>query len=403
LRKARLEFQAFQTSLYAAHPELRLRRGEARPVTLKEVASLLPDSRTAMLEFVVAKEQTWLFLLTRQTDIQLRIHQLQITEKELMIRIERFRHMLAQADNRFPSAARDIYNLLLKSAAQDLRGKTHLVIIPDGPLWELPMQALQTAQGRYLIEDHRISYAPSLTVLFQMRSRGTKTRSPGALTLLALGNPEVTTETIGRVKAVLMDQNLDPIPEAEQQVRSLEKLYGRHRSRAYVGPEAREERFKAEAGNYGILHLATHGILNDYSPMYSHLLLAQTSDGGKEDGLLEAWELMKLDLNADLAVLSACETARGRVRQGEGMIGLTWALFVAGVPATVVSQWKVRSDSTAELMVNFHRRLLAGAARSPERKRVAVALREAALKIKKDSRYQHPFHWAGFVAVGDAY
>ena len=87
--------------------------------------------------------------------------------------------------------------------------------------------------------------------------------------------------------------------------------------------------------------------------MYSNLVLTQGS--AAEDGLLEAWELMNMDLRADLVVLSACETARGRVGAGEGVIGLSWALFVAGSPTTVVSQWKVASASTAQLMLEFQR------------------------------------------------
>ena len=132
--------------------------------------------------------------------------------------------------------------------------------------------------------------------------------------------------------------------------------------------------------------------------MYSHLVLAQGDKN--EDGLLEAWELMQLDLKADLAVLSACETARGRFGAGEGVIGLTWAMFVAGAPATVVSQWKVESASTRDLMLGFHRQ--------PERRRSAKAkvtkaeaLRQAALKLMKNPETSHPFYWAGFVLVGD--
>src|SRR5262249_40361235 len=144
-------------------------------------------------------------------------------------------------------------------------------------------------------------------------------------TLLAFGNPS--------------QSQLTPLPEAEQEVRALEHLYGSHNSKVYVGSEAREARVKDEAGQANILHFATHGTMNNAEPMYSHLVLAQGDKN--EDGLLEAWELMQLDLKAELAVLSACETARGRFGAGEGMIGLTWALFVAGVPSTVVSQWSV--------------------------------------------------------------
>jgi CHAT domain-containing protein len=105
---------------------------------------------------------------------------------------------------------------------------------------------------------------------------------------------------------------------------------------------------------------------------------------------------MQLDLKAQLAVLSACETARGRIGAGEGVIGFSWAMFIAGVPATVVSQWKVESASTRDLMVNFHRSLI-----SPAGPTKADALREAALKLMRNPETSHPFYWAGFVLVGD--
>jgi CHAT domain-containing protein len=168
-----------------------------------------------------------------------------------------------------------------------------------------------------------------------------------------------------------------------------------------VGAEAREDRVKAEAGKFGVLHLATHGILNDASPMYSQVVLAQSAEDVNEDGLLEAWEIMNLDLHADLVVLSACETGRGRVGAGEGMIGLTWALFVAGTPAAVVSQWKVESSSTTELMLEFHRNLRAGIKQTRPQVSTAKALQQAALKVLRRSDYRHPFYWAGFVVVGD--
>jgi CHAT domain-containing protein len=154
---------------------------------------------------------------------------------------------------------------------------------------------------------------------------------------------------------------------------------------------------KKEAGQAAILHFATHGILNDASPMYSHLALAQGDTN--EDGLLEAWELMRLDLKADFVVLSACETARGRFGASEGVIGLTWALFVAGVPSTVVSQWKVESASARDLMLDFHRQLRAPASAKAKMTR-AEALRRAALKVMKNPETSHPFYWAGFVLVG---
>jgi CHAT domain-containing protein len=111
---------------------------------------------------------------------------------------------------------------------------------------------------------------------------------------------------------------------------------------------------------------------------------------------------MNLDLKADLVVLSACDTARGRISAGEGVIGLTWALFVAGSPTTVVSQWAVESASTTDLMLNFHRNLKGPGGGSRYAMNKAEALRQAQLNLLKNKRYQHPFFWAGFVVVGDA-
>jgi CHAT domain-containing protein len=131
--------------------------------------------------------------------------------------------------------------------------------------------------------------------------------------------------------------------------------------------------------------------------MYSHLVLSQTEKNPTEDGLLEAWEMKDLELSADMVILSACETARGKVSNGEGVIGMSWALFIAGTPTTVVSQWKVESSSTTELMLEFHRQLLSGKNISK-----AEALRRASLKLMKMPQYKHPSYWAGFVIVGNA-
>jgi len=110
---------------------------------------------------------------------------------------------------------------------------------------------------------------------------------------------------------------------------------------------------------------------------------------------------MNLDLHADLAVLSACETARGRITSGEGVIGLTWAFFVAGVPTTVVSQWKVESTSTTELMLAFHRARKAADEQGRSPFRTAQALQLAELHLLRNPRYSHPFYWAGFILMGD--
>jgi CHAT domain-containing protein/Tfp pilus assembly protein PilF len=410
LQKARLEYEAFQTGLYAAHPELKARRGDVETLTSEQARSLLPDTRSVLVEYVVTDERTYLFTLTgnaAETTTELKVYPLEIKRQELNNRVARFREAVANGSPAFRRRARDLYDLLLKPAAAQLEGRTSLIIVPDGVLWELPFQALQPDPNRYLIEDCAIAYAPSLTALREMiKQRDGKKASAGSPTLLAFGNPALGTQTVTRVKSVLMDEKLDPLPEAERQVNVMRQIYGTAKSKVYIGAEANEERAKAEAGGYRILHLATHGILNNSSPMYSHLLLAQTeseTDKVGEDGLLEAWEIMKLDLNADLTVLSACETARGRVGAGEGMIGLSWALFVAGCPTSVVSQWKVDSASTTELMLEFHRKLKSQMANRGGSFSAARALREAALKLRRTGKYRHPFYWAGFVVAGKGF
>jgi CHAT domain-containing protein len=130
--------------------------------------------------------------------------------------------------------------------------------------------------------------------------------------------------------------------------------------------------------------------------------LSQSAAPTDEDGLLEAWELLNMDLKADLVVLSACETARGRVGSGEGVIGLTWALFVAGCPTTVVSQWNVESESSTELMMEFHRNLRSRFSNAHSYGARSSALREAAIKLLRSARFRHPFYWAGFVVIGVA-
>ena len=179
-------------------------------------------------------------------------------------------------------------------------------------------------------------------------------------------------------------------------MRALEKLYGRDASRILIGRSARESTIKPELSRYRILHFATHGRFVDTDPMYSHLVLASNS-GDADDGLLEAWEIMNADLRSELAVLSACETARGRFNAGEGLMGMTWALFAAGCPSSVVSEWTVSSASTAQLMVALHESLLA---RGPSPFAKADALRAAKLRLLKSQRFAHPFYWSAFVLVG---
>lgn len=426
LQQARLEYEAYETRIHAAHPELKIQRGNGEPLTVSEAESLIPDQQTALLEYIVAPKKTYLFVLTRRKTtseesaniVELKVFSIPIVSRELADRVQRFRQTLASNSLGFKEPARQLYDLLLRPAQKELEGMTALGIVPSSQLWELPFQALLSQQDRYVLQDHSLFYAPSLSVLREMRKKDTHwglsgrlvsdsasasivkfgaTATPPAPSLLAIGNPSLSASLVSRAKSNDRSLSLGDLPEAEREVKDLGEIYGALHSKILTGSAAREETVKAEAGRYPILHFATHGLLDDENPLYSRLLLA--SSNGNDDGFLEAREIMKLDLHADLAVLSACQTARGTIGPGEGLIGMSWAFFIAGASTTVVSQWKVDSASTARLMVDFHRSLQGVDKQKAVSK--AEALRRSALKLMSDPKYRHPFFWSGFVVVGN--
>lgn len=413
LEKARLEYEAFRTGLYAAHPELRVKRGEAHALTLAEADGLLAGGRSALLEYVVREDSSYLFVLTKGAGqpVTLKVYPLSVKGKELASLAQDFMRRVSEHDLTIKAPAGRLYELLVKPAEKQLLGVSSLTIVPDGPLWDIPFQALHRGQRGYLLEGYAISYAPSLSILREMKRKGAEMsgargRQQQTATvnfkteLLALGNPALNGETAAKIKTLRDDDSLSPLPDAEREVNALGKLYGPARSRVLIGERATEEEVKTGAGKYKLLHFATHALLDDRNPMYSRIMLAQAGQqGAREDGLLEAWELLRLDLTAELAVLSACQTARGRVGIGEGVIGMSWALFVAGCPTVVVSQWKVDSARTTDLMLEFHRNLLRQKG-SEQAMTKAEALRAASLKLLH-SQYNHPAYWAGFVIIGN--
>jgi CHAT domain-containing protein len=146
-----------------------------------------------------------------------------------------------------------------------------------------------------------------------------------------------------------------------------------------------------------IVHFATHGYVDDRSPFDSGLVLSIPEEltPGRDNGLLQVWEIFEsVRLDADLVVLSACETGIGEIRGGEGIIGLTRAFQYAGARSVLASLWRVEDRATAELMSRFYRGLLV------EGLPVAAALRQAQLAVGADRRWRSPYYWSGFVLQG---
>jgi CHAT domain-containing protein len=221
--------------------------------------------------------------------------------------------------------------------------------------------------------------------------------------------------------------------QSRREVTRIAHLYPNDEVALLLGEHAREENVKAngQLNQYRFVHFAAHGLLNETKPQYSGIVLSlpqqedprpktqdprlintatqvtfpheqQTKDQGPgtkdtvEDGLLQVYEIFNLKLNADLVVLSACETGLGKEVKGEGLIGLTRAFLYAGTPSVVVSLWQVQDRSTAELMVRFYRHLKNG---QPSK---AEALRQAQLELIRHGTFAHPYYWAPFVLVGQS-
>lgn len=381
LLAAQSRHDLFLQQVYAAHPELRTFRADSAPLSPADLDALVPDAKTALIEFVTAETGTEIFIASRAATggpVAITTVRLKNTRADLEKKTVAYRAALAARDPGFRLPAQALYRLLIAPLAPALIGKQQLLLVPDGPLWELPFQTLADSQGRFWLDAATIGYAPSLTVLRDLRKLAPRAAETG---VLAMGNPV----NDGFVRA----------PETGVLVRNIEAIYGRDRVTALTGALATEAAFRKNAGAAGMLHLATHAVLDVKNPLYSYLVFSKGAGAPDpdNDGRLEAWEILRMPLTASLAILSACETARGTASPGEGLVGLSWALFAAGVRSTVLSQWSIDSAGTSALMTRMHKELKNG-------KTPSAALREASFFIRRDPRYRHPFYWGAFVGIG---
>jgi CHAT domain-containing protein len=326
-----------------------------------------------ILEYQHSQDELVLFAVRRGPDGDRLLAVHRIDKDAVQRAVDRAVQAVRQRNLRYDEYARPLYDLLIGPVEPFVREAAMIGIIPDGELWRVPFHALRSADGKYLIERAPIFFAPSLAMLNQAPPR----RKSAPKTVMAFANP-----------ATPAPQNLQ---DTEAEVLEIGALYGRAASRILIGANAREAVLKNEGDQYDVLHFATHGVADEAQPLFSYLLLSPEDQA--DDGLLEAREIASLDLDAEVAVLSACSTGRGRVHAGEGVIGLSWAFLAAGCPRTVVSQWDAVSAATSTLMREFHRHLRAGAP-APH------ALRTAALAVRSMPQYRHPFYWAPFVVVG---
>jgi tetratricopeptide (TPR) repeat protein len=274
------------------------------------------------------------------------------------------------------TSLQQLHQILIEPIA-DLLPKNpsdRVIFIPQGELFLVPFAVLQDKEGKYLIEKHTILTAPSIQVLDLTRKQQQRVANSTAKDVLIVGNPSP------------MPAPFQPLEYAEPEAKAIANLLN---TNPIIGTQATESAIVAQMSNAKIIHLATHGLFDDIRGLGSAIALAPS---GKDDGLLTAEEILNLKLNAELVVLSACDTGRGRLT-GDGVIGLSRSLISAGVPSVIVSLWKVPDNTTSGLMVEFYRQLQ----QNPDK---AQALRQAMLTTMK--QHPNPRDWAAFTLIGEA-
>jgi CHAT domain-containing protein len=395
-------------------PALARKAGLAAPLDVAALQRAL-GSDQAMLAYLVGEDRTLAFLVTRD---RLEWRELAWGESALRTRVEEWVGALEAGGG---DAWRQPAALLADSLLGGWGSAEHariVYVVRDGPLHYLPFEPLLVRRSgggrRALVERCDVVYASSPSLLLAEAAR------PGAQGLAAFGDPTAAaaSEAVA-MRALGPGARLGSLPHARREAEGLRAYYPE--ARVFLGPEATEARMRSELGRASMLHVAAHGFADERHPRFSGLLLARDSSasGSAADGVLQAFELLDTPCRADLVTLSACETGRGRLVRGEGMLGLASALQMAGARNLVVSQWKVDDAATAEFMLAFYRHLSAGAepaaalarvkrerltAGSPAASPAAVAgsgprgvgqSRESALR-------SHPSSWAAFVLIGGA-
>lgn len=356
--------------------------GRRAPLRLEEVRTRVLAKNQVLLEYVVTDERCFVFLAGAE---RFRVARLATSQDSLRTLVDGLLASI-RAGEVDPVASRELYAILVAPIAGEIPPGARLLIVPDGPLFHVPFALLRDDTG-LILERHPIAYAPSASAL-DASIRRPHQRRPTSL--LAVGNPTTfRSEALLATARDASDWRFGELPYAAEEV----KRVAGHFKRATVvtGAAATEQAVKSSIGAATHLHFATHGLLDENEPILSGLALAQTAGG--EDGLLQAHEILALQLDADLAVLSACNTALGRVAGGEGVLGLSRAFLHAGVRSLVLSLWEVADRSTMDLMDAFY------TAHLDQGLPLDVALQRAQLDARNAGRA--PREWAPFVLLGD--
>ena len=373
--------------------------------SMKEAGRKL-TGKQALVEYTLSDSLLYIFVITH-TDLRLFVSPIR---KSFFRDLKTIREMLAgRSFNNysaedfkvFTTASFNLYNTLLEPANSLISGKD-LIVVPDAELGYLSFDILLTeepgpnARGYrglpYLLKKVPVSYAPSATALFEGFRNQQQHRNHKVLAFApsySMGEARPNSAEQGGFPGKTI---LGPIPGAQTEVQNLKSIL---KSDIYDGEDATESNFKKIAGNYSLLHLAMHTLINNDNPLYSKLVFYQNHESS-EDGMLNTYELFGMQLNADLAVLSACNTGSGKLEQGEGVMSLARGFFYAGVPSIVMTSWAVEDQPGAGIMTSFYKYLSQGKSKN-------VALQQAKLDYLEsaDQLKSHPHYWAAYMNIGD--
>lgn len=346
---------------------------------------------TVILEYVVANPQSYCLVITRSGA---RIVDLAAKDK-----IDALAEAYLKAVTAKQGAdveARQLFNALLEPIPE-ARQKENLAVVPDGRLHLVPFDALIDERGKYVVESHTVTYAPSATGLFLLTSEERRPRS-FSHTLLAVGGVHYSG---GELKEAAHTRgydlnNLSDLPASSDEVEAAESAIHGSMNTILLGADATESAFKrADLARYRYIHLAVHGFASNVDPDHSALLLGSDPAHG-EDGFLQAAEIVLMRLNADMVVLSACDTALGPVEGEEGIAALSRAFLLAGARSVVSTLWSIDDTFSSFLMKQFYGHLAAGA---PPALALAAAKRDM---VSKYGRSAPPYYWAAFIVEGAA-
>ncbi len=385
-------------STYPAYYELKFRR---KNHSVAEIQEKLLTEKKVLVEYFVGADNIFLFGLGKNEMITKIIKK----PKTLNNDIQALRDFLTHKKNdvnQFCSLSHSLYQLLLKPV-ESLGAFEEITIVTDGFLGYLPFDILIRSTSPdednfrnldYALNSYQISYGFSANYLVENKMKNGKYSEDYLAVAPSFGSDKAKNNPPGILLASnnAIRNSLSTLDYAKNEIKSLAKYI---KGNYYEGKLATESIFKADASNYGILHLATHAIVDDTNPMNSRLLFSQENDS-LEDGNLHTWELYNMKLNAQMAVLSACNTGYGQIQRGEGVMSIARAFAYAGCPSVVMSLWPAQDKTTADIMDTFYAGLSQGFTKDK-------ALQLAKINFLKngDELFSHPFYWASFVAQGD--